>query len=407
LLGVVRRRELQQWAARGAIALTLGAFWGANSFALSAPTPTLQAAALPVRLAPPPSLPDIGGVDADSKPARMAALLSSAVEAITTERDALQEMRIRNAPPTDELRRRIMEADDRGAQVLTDLVAEGYRPSQAVQLTLGRLQAPSPNGGVVQPILASAPAVGMYDTAIRDLGGIPPTQSGPASSGPVPSGATPSGATPSERTQPAPGDTQSSGDTASTGDSSGVSMIVIAIAALAVLGMGALLFTRSRRNAELIDAATKDGLTGLFNRRRLDADISGLVDSGSQRVAVLMVDVDHFKHFNDTHGHTAGDVVLRNVGAMLSTSVRSGDVVYRFGGEEFCVLLPGATPAEAIDVAERIRQAAAAIASPGAAVTVSVGGAIGQAQQVRRTIERADQALYRAKRDGRNRISMA
>ena len=294
------------------------------------------------------------------------------------------------------LRARVAEADDRGAEVLQSLRSRGYRPSSVVALILGRLPAPPPNANAEAIDSATnVPSVEQYNRAIRDLGGNPgeTTPNTPVNSAAVP-----------------PKVVVIEGVAASTeADSNGVSIgvLIAVVSGVALLGLLAVLWTRRRKNSALVDAATKDSLTGLFNRRRLDEDIHGYIESSERHVAALMIDVDHFKTFNDVHGHAAGDHVLRGVGTVLSASVRTDDVVYRYGGEEFCVLLPRATPAEAITIAERIRAATSAMPAVGAsAVTVSVGGAIGHAQQVRQTLERADQALYRAKRDGRNRVSM-
>lgn len=152
-------------------------------------------------------------------------------------------------------------------------------------------------------------------------------------------------------------------------------------------------------------------MTGLKNRRRLDRDMAAYSDG--QQVAYVMVDVDHFKNFNDVNGHAAGDEALRQVAKALSVSVRPVDVVYRYGGEEFCVLLPGATTAEAMTVAERARAAVEALDVPGGEnqpagrVTISVGVADTTAASIDDLIERADGALYDAKQNGRNQVRAA
>ena len=152
-------------------------------------------------------------------------------------------------------------------------------------------------------------------------------------------------------------------------------------------------------------------LTGLQNRRRLDSDLADI--STDQEVAYVMVDIDHFKNFNDTNGHAAGDEALRQVSALLQASVRPRDHVYRYGGEEFCVLLPGATAKEAAVVAERARAAVEAAIIPGmenqpaGVVTISVGvsdSAFGTPSDL---VERADAALYESKRNGRNQITLS
>ena len=125
-------------------------------------------------------------------------------------------------------------------------------------------------------------------------------------------------------------------------------------------------------------------------------------------VAVMMVDVDNFTVVNDTHGHAAGDRILQALGSLLAGEVRTKDVVYRYGGEEFCILLRGANVDEALRVAERIRRSTAELVVPVSGnVTVSVGVAIGVAADVMRTLGQADAALYDAKRDGRNRVVLA
>jgi diguanylate cyclase (GGDEF)-like protein len=321
-------------------------------------------------------------------------LLPVAVEAVTIERNLVEEVRLLTGPIPDALRAKIIEADNRGVELLARLRGEGYEASDVVTMVLGQLPVPKPTA-VGQNTAQQVPTVAQYNQAIRDLGGTP---------SPVTANA------PLNSQQSAPKVIVVEAAAAPTDASGGgvsIAVLIAVVSSVALLGVIAVLLTRRRRNAALVDAATKDSLTGLFNRRRLDDDINGYAGSSEQHVAALMIDVDHFKTFNDDHGHAAGDHVLRRVGAVLSASVRADDVVYRYGGEEFCVLLPRATPAEAIRIAERIRAATSAMPAVGTTtVTVSVGGAIGRAHQVRHTLERADQALYRAKRDGRNRVTM-
>jgi diguanylate cyclase (GGDEF)-like protein len=157
--------------------------------------------------------------------------------------------------------------------------------------------------------------------------------------------------------------------------------------------------------------ALTDPLTGLPNRRRLDqhvADLSGRRRSGD-RVGVLMIDLDHFKRLNDEFGHAAGDRVLVAVGRAIAGTVRDVDLPARVGGEEFAVILrdPGGAP----DVAERLRAAIAAIdlsAQGIGPVTASVGVAVAidATEPIPAIVARADAALLRAKRDGRDRIEL-
>ena len=153
-----------------------------------------------------------------------------------------------------------------------------------------------------------------------------------------------------------------------------------------------------------------DGLTELGNRRRLDRDLVAALGAGSGNIGFVMVDIDHFKQFNDTHGHVAGDDVLQGVAALLRGAVRAGDVVYRYGGEEFCVLLPDTTPLEAADVSERLRLAVESHVFPGGEtqpagrVTISVGTTVASRIDPIEVKERADHALYEAKHRGRNQV---
>jgi diguanylate cyclase (GGDEF)-like protein len=169
---------------------------------------------------------------------------------------------------------------------------------------------------------------------------------------------------------------------------------------------------------ELERLSVTDALTGLVNRRQLTADLEGEVrrsDRHGRTFAVLMLDVDRFKHFNDTYGHQAGDAVLRRVADTLRACARDVDTVARFGGEEFTVVLPETTSEGAALVAERIRAGTEAdrfTPEGGTApisVTVSIGYAIFplHARTPQSLIEAADQALYRSKEGGRNRVTGA
>ncbi|MFN8051116.1 MAG: sensor domain-containing diguanylate cyclase [Acidimicrobiales bacterium] len=164
------------------------------------------------------------------------------------------------------------------------------------------------------------------------------------------------------------------------------------------------------RHDDVAELSLTDGLTELGNRRRLDRDLVAALAVGSATVGFVMVDIDHFKHYNDTHGHVAGDEALQTVARVLRESVRTGDVVYRYGGEEFCVLLPEASGDEARDVAERLRRRveeqdfAGAETQPGGRLTISVGMTLATRSDPQVVKERADHALYEAKHQGRNRV---
>lgn len=168
-------------------------------------------------------------------------------------------------------------------------------------------------------------------------------------------------------------------------------------------------------NAALEHLATRDPLTGLHNRRSLDARLAEAqaLDHryGRQNARVhglLLVDVDHFKRVNDQFGHPVGDAVLRQLAQLLQTSVRVTDVAARFGGEEFAVLLPElAGPLDAVMAAEKIRAAVETTVFPEVGhVTVSIGVSLASPEDadVRPLIDRADVALYEAKRGGRNAV---
>ncbi|MEZ5247269.1 MAG: sensor domain-containing diguanylate cyclase [Acidimicrobiales bacterium] len=157
--------------------------------------------------------------------------------------------------------------------------------------------------------------------------------------------------------------------------------------------------------------ALVDGLTSLGNRRRLDGDLETTLNEAAASdltVAFAMIDVDHFKHFNDTHGHEAGDRALQTVARVIADTVRATDIVYRYGGEEFSVLLPGAAVEEAAAVGERIRAAVEAAridgeeSQPGGRLTVSVGISTLESGNAQGLKTRADEALYDAKARGRN-----
>jgi len=164
------------------------------------------------------------------------------------------------------------------------------------------------------------------------------------------------------------------------------------------------------------EASEADALTGLYNRRRLDADLereAAAHDRAGRPLSLLLVDLDHFKRVNDTLGHAAGDAVLRRVGALLTADRRAGDSAYRYGGEEFAVLLRDTGTVEAAWVAERLRaRVALGLLTDGVAgggrvpVTCSIGVAqmAGRGGGPDEALNRADQALYGAKAAGRNRV---
>ncbi|MBX9405740.1 diguanylate cyclase [Pseudomonas baetica] len=165
-------------------------------------------------------------------------------------------------------------------------------------------------------------------------------------------------------------------------------------------------------NAELLNLATHDALTGVFNRRRFDeklTEYSLLSRRTGRPFALLLIDADHFKRVNDTHGHAVGDEVLQQLAQLIQTSLRTTDFVARYGGEEFAVLLPEISMPDTPErVAEKIRAAVAeADFATAGQVTVSVG--VGLADPADNSpgnlIKRADQQLYQAKAAGRNQVA--
>lgn len=152
--------------------------------------------------------------------------------------------------------------------------------------------------------------------------------------------------------------------------------------------------------------AQSDALTGLANRRALQAALDTLMASGRD-FAVLALDIDHFKRVNDTHGHDAGDEVLKHLANLLRHGSRSHDLACRVGGEEFTMLLPDTGPADARQIAERIRQAVEQAETPYVGrLTLSIGVACRQPDTLlaETVLKQADEQLYKAKQNGRNRV---
>jgi len=159
------------------------------------------------------------------------------------------------------------------------------------------------------------------------------------------------------------------------------------------------------------DRSTLDPLTGLFNRNALEQRLSELegqpanADSKLSH-ALLLCDLDNFKGVNDRFGHAAGDAVLQDIAYTMRGALRAGDSIYRVGGEEILVVLPGATKVDAVDIAERLRQAVRERHPVGVAVTVSIGVAVSGPGEIDTDglMNQADTALYSAKSGGRDRV---
>ena len=163
----------------------------------------------------------------------------------------------------------------------------------------------------------------------------------------------------------------------------------------------------------LRDSSERDALTGLYNRRHVDRRLQAEYNSWTRHqdaFAVLLFDIDHFKRINDTYGHPMGDAVLRKIAATVSPQLRNSDVVGRYGGEEFIVILPHCDEVGAAVVGEKIRAAiendALEVSTGPLKVTVSVGGSVAYdgLPGVAALVSEADQALYDAKHGGRNQV---
>jgi diguanylate cyclase (GGDEF)-like protein len=280
-------------------------------------------------------------------------------------------------PELNAARSQLRDIDAANFASLRELRRLGVDITEAMRVTMSELL-PVTLQAIASEAPTQPPPMSAYDAAIDDLRRIAETPS--AFIG-----------TPSESENPTVG--------------------LLAVAALALLALGAAALGNTLRQrpsgADLEAMAWSDGLTGVANRRRLDHDIEARQELGEQ-TAVIMIDVDHFKVVNDSFGHRQGDEVLRRLGTAISESVRYDDVVYRYGGEEFCVLLPGATAGEAREVGQRIIAAAHSIDLPnGTNVTVSLGIADAPTGDVSSAMSAADQALFSAKEQGRDRAIFA
>jgi len=182
-------------------------------------------------------------------------------------------------------------------------------------------------------------------------------------------------------------------------------LIVLAITSILIVEM------RARRGLQerLAAMATTDALTGLANRRHFDDVMLGEWKRARRTrapLSLLIIDADHFKHFNDMFGHPAGDAVLRNIARCVAVvGQREGDCAARYGGEEFALILPNTPHQAALKIAEAVRAEVASLPADRGAITVSIGVATcvpSRARQTADLIETADRALYAAKRSGRN-----
>ena len=178
-----------------------------------------------------------------------------------------------------------------------------------------------------------------------------------------------------------------------------VALGAVILFVLVVLRMGGLMVRVQEQAAQLSAIAHLDGLTGVANRRAWDTRLATALRPGGPVVSLALLDLDHFKRYNDEYGHPAGDQLLRDACAAWQRDLRAGDLLARYGGEEFGVLLPGTDLAEAARVVDRMRTATPHGQSFSAGVVCWDGE-----QSIDELIARADEALYAAKRSGRNQV---
>ena len=183
--------------------------------------------------------------------------------------------------------------------------------------------------------------------------------------------------------------------------------------ATALLGsIGFVLMVKERADSEILHLALTDSLTQVPNRHALMEHAEhALARRNGAPLALLMIDVDHFKQINDTHGHPAGDEVLRQVARLLSERLRGGDLLGRYGGEEFCVVAPDTDTEGALTLAESLRKTIATSPFSTECGTLSVSVSIGIShcpseamRELKEVLAESDAALYTAKQTGRNRV---
>lgn len=165
-------------------------------------------------------------------------------------------------------------------------------------------------------------------------------------------------------------------------------------------------------NEKLEEMANRDGLTGAFNKAFMHKKLDETFNGNRRQAAVIIMDIDHFKNYNDKNGHMEGDNLLRSLAALLNDSLRDKDMLFRFGGEEFVILFPETSHEDVVMVSERIRQRVADFIfpyeerQPSGNLTISVGVAFcpEDSTEKQRLLEIADERLYKAKSGGRNRV---
>jgi diguanylate cyclase (GGDEF)-like protein len=179
----------------------------------------------------------------------------------------------------------------------------------------------------------------------------------------------------------------------------------------------ALALSNLKLRDSLRQQSIRDPLTGLFNRRYLEESLLLEIQRAKRSnspFSILMIDLDHFKRFNDTHGHEAGDIVLQNLGRFLQRHIRGGDIACRYGGEEFTLVLPGTSLELAQQRAEELNAGVRALhvdfnGSSLGPLSISAGVATfpNHGESVELVLQSADMALYQAKNEGRDRVVVA
>ena len=170
-------------------------------------------------------------------------------------------------------------------------------------------------------------------------------------------------------------------------------------------------FSNALAYSRMVRMATTDGMTGLTNHRTFKERASEALaraNRSGRPLSVILTDIDHFKKVNDTHGHAVGDEVIKAVANVLASSARDIDIVARYGGEEFAIVLEECDDESAVTIAERIREKVKELLFDGAdgefSVTLSLGVARYEGQSLADLVDEADQALYAAKRGGRDQV---
>lgn len=198
-----------------------------------------------------------------------------------------------------------------------------------------------------------------------------------------------------------------------------IGALIAGIVFLVIVSLSFMAAVADQQRRAVIESARRDGLTGALTRVAFFESASERVRTG-EPYAIAMVDVDHFKAINDTFGHQGGDTVLRHITRQLQRHTRTVDLVGRYGGEEFCILLADTTEAEALQIVQRIcdessksparlpdERSATCSVSIGLACSKTTSTTIQDESALEQLLNRADQALYEAKRNGRNQVRLA